>query len=81
MVSGLCRKASTAHWAIILSSGGDDCLCSTFLCDLYRMLRGAYNIVPCSKPDVKVLTVSGEPVSVKDLTTTRTVMALLRHLG
>lgn len=36
---------------------------------------------PCSKPEVKVLRVSGEPVSVKDLTTSRTVMALLRHLG
>ena len=38
-------------------------------------------MVLCSKPDVKVLSVSGEPVSMKDLTTARTVVALLRHLG
>jgi hypothetical protein len=39
-------------------------------------------IMSCSKPEVKVLNVRGDPVSVKDLTTkNRTVFALLRHLG
>ena len=35
----------------------------------------------CRKREVEVLRVSGEPVSVKELTSGRTVMALLRHLG